>query len=405
MTFDKNGFVRRSYEEILNETNENLKNRISQDVGLDSHHVLGQLSQAFSKQISSVEELAEEIVKQSNPATATGVGLDVQGIISGKIQRLPASMAQVILTITGESGYVVPEETEFSTEDGKTFFTTEEITLEQQFTKDESGNQIELVDENGSSVGANDVLAVSTEYSSDMNVPAKTITVISEPVEEIFTVNNAEPAEGGAELEVDSDYRKRILDALVMQPGPPRNGLISAIRSISGVKQVQIIENNTMQVDSFGNPPKIIHIYVLGGAKNDILTTIASKIAAGVETYGSISSTIPDNSGTPHEYFFDYANPLPIYIKASLETDDNWNIDSGVDDIKTAISEYIRTLNMQDELHLSKLYQFIYGVSGVKFADVKIGTSKENLTSDDIIPKQFEVITITNENIEIDADE
>ena len=405
MTLSDKGMVIRSEEEIVEEMNTRAKTIFGENVKLDSHHVLGQIIQVNAEQINHVEQGIGESYKQSHPSTATGVNLDQRGVEAGQISRLPASLAQVILTIKGTPNYVVQEETNFATEDGQIFFLVDSVLLEPQMTTDSDGNQVPLLDDNDDPVGMGTGLAVSDEHTSNANVPANTITVNYDTLEDITSVTNEEAAEGGAAIEVDSDYRQRILSALQMQPGPPVQGVQNGLMSIKGVRQVKLIENNLMEVDEYGNPPKTIHIYTLGGFKDDVIAGIGHYIAAGVTTTGDQSGQAADAGGTIHTYKFSYAESLPVHLKINVTTNDDWDSDNGEQELKDKLTTYIKTLNMADKLYFSKLYQFVYSIAGISIADIQLGTNPDNLGSTDITPSEFEVITLTEDDIEVKLDE
>lgn len=405
MTLSDKGLEIRETEEIIEEMNSSAKTRFGENIQLDSHHILGQIIQVSAEQVNHTEQFAGEVVKQSHPATATGVFLDLWGAENGKINRLPAALAQVILTITGTPNYVVQEETNFSTDDGIIFFLTEPVVLEPQMTTDENGNKVPLLDENDNPIGMGTGLAVSDEYTETANVPANSITVNFETLDDVTSVTNKEAAEGGAKLEVDSDYRQRIINAMQMQPGPPVSGIQNGLMNISSVRQVKVIENNEMEVDQYGNPPKTIHIYTLGGFKDDIIKGIGQYIAAGVTTTGDQSGEAPDAGGDLHTYKFSYAESLPVFLNIVLTVDDDWDSDNGTDELKQSLTTYVKSLNMGDRLYFSKLYQFVYKISGISIAKITLGTSKNKLGGEDVIPSTFEVVTLEDDNIEVTINE
>lgn len=405
MTFDEKGFYRRGQDEILTEMNEDTKLKFGDQVKLDSHHLLGQLNQILSNENAKTEELIEAFYNQIHVQTATGVHLDRLGWSYSRLSRLPATVSQVKLNITGTPGYVIPEQTYFETENGITFMTIEEVTVAKSQITNEDNQKTDETDEDGNLIGRVSVNAVSSEVGYENNVPSNSIESITEPVEELFTVINPEISKGGSDIETDTDYRKRILAALDMQPGPTANGIINGVKNVPGVQQVKIVNNVTNQTDKYGNPGHTIHLYVLGGPKEDILVAIKNCIAFGIESMGEQEGYVADISGDKHLYRFDYSKAIESFIKLKIKTTDEWNVDSGVDDVKNTISNYLKTLQMGDTLHFSKLYQYIYQVAGIDFVDLTLGTDKSNLTMNDIQPDVFEVVTSSLDNIEVIIDE
>lgn len=134
------------------------------------------------------------------------------------------------------------------------------------------------IDDNGFGKGR----AISLEENASSNVPANTIIVQVEPTEEISSVNNPARAEGGAERETDKAYRDRIGISVRGNPGPPINGILTALLEVSGVRTASVVENKTMETDSYGNPPKSVHVHILGGVKDDIGQAILKVLPLGL---------------------------------------------------------------------------------------------------------------------------
>lgn len=96
------------------------------------------------------------------------------------------------------------------------------------------------------------------------------------PDDNIISVNNPEASNGGMDRETDDLLRRRIITETIANPSGTINGIITALTNLSGVKQVGAVQNPLGTVDSYGNPPYTVHLYVLGGAKQDILNALAT---------------------------------------------------------------------------------------------------------------------------------
>ncbi|WP_155249645.1 hypothetical protein [Levilactobacillus brevis] len=67
-------------------------------------------------------------------------------------------------------------------------------------------------------------------------------------------------------MKQDYDFRKRIFarTRFAAENGT-KDGLKVAMLNVTGVSDAQVIRNPDGEVDSFGNPPHSMHIYVMGG--------------------------------------------------------------------------------------------------------------------------------------------
>lgn len=377
------GFVRRTYSEILESMENKAKEMFGENVRTGPTSVLGILLRIWAWPLSLVHELLEKVYYSSFVNSADGVSLDRLAGNNG-LYRNPATAAMVDLSFTGEPGYIIEEGVQFATEKMVAFFMIESVQL----------------DDEGNGTGQ----AVSVEYTSSANVPAETIVVPVEPVEEIETVINLNAATGGSDLENDTDFRKRIKLSTRANPGPPLNGIYTALYGIGSVRTVNIIENKTMQIDSFGNPPKSLHVYVSGGDAVEVADVIFNHVAAGIETVGTQEVTVHDIAGFPHVVHFDFADNLPIFAEINLTVTSRFEND-GVNDVIDLVVEHINNIEMGTVVRYSYLYPIIYQVVGVSVAEIKIGTSASNVSATDIVLEPRQIAQILKQNVVVTANE
>lgn len=397
---NENGFSVKTYDELVDDMSTKATELFGENANVSSKSAIGIFIRVVAWFLALVYELIQRVYLNGFVDSATGQSLDRLGANYG-VTRNPPANAQVSLTITGLTGYVIEEGTEFETEDGVLFKTIEDINLTNPvMTVDKNEANVQATNANGDLLFSGSGLAVSEELDSDANVESHSITVQTEPVEEIDSVDNETAAQGGAELEDDTEYRARIQSALVATPGPPINGMKTAIANVIGVKQVHIIENTAMEKDSYGNPPKSIHIYVLGGNKNDIATAILNSMAAGIQTVGEQTVSVNDISGETHNYSFSYAEAVPIYVQIKLTTNDEFSEDS-VAAIQQATLDYINGLTMDDTIVASYLYKSIYATDGVVKATAVIGTDPKTLSDADIALTMFQAPSISADHVEV----
>ena len=379
-----NGFVAPTYEEILDSVQDDFQSKFGNDISLESNSNFGILSRLIAwREVMMIQEL-QQIYYSAFVSTATDTALDRLGSNVG-INRKVATPSIANIVITSEDEYLIQAGEQFETEDGIVFDLLNDVMTAQQKDGTYSG-----------------VGQVQSEDTGAMNnVSANTITVVSNPDDNIDTVTNPEKAQGGEDREDDEMYRQRIILENAAKPGPTANGIRSALLNLSGVREVGIVQNPKDEIDSSGNPPYSVHIYVLGGKEQEIAQTLADHIAAGVTLTGSKTVTVTDATGNPRDISFDFATDKQIFVQININTNDKWNNDDDKQALQQSIADSVNNLQMGQTVYLTKLYPTVYGFDGVSEASVKIGLSKVSLGLDDIKVEQFEVPHCDLDNIEV----
>ncbi|QDA74642.1 baseplate J/gp47 family protein [Listeria seeligeri] len=376
---DERGFKRKTYDELLTEMESKAKELYGEDINLSSHSALGVFLRIIAWFMSLIYELAERVYSSGFISTADGIQLDRLGS-NISVLREPAMPAVVTLELTGSPGYTVEEGVRFKTMNDTVFEMVDVLTLD--------------------SAGHGTGQAVSQIYSDKANVPANSITVVAEPSEDILTVNNPAKADGGSEKENDITYRARIKVAAQANPGPPVNGIITALYQVSGVRSVSVVENNSLVPDVYNNPAKSVHIYCLGGIAEEVGEAVFNSVAAGIQSVGDIAVNVKDLSGFEHTVYYDQATPLAIYANITVTVDSKFE-DNGSDLIKQAVLDYINSLNMGEMVIHSYIYPQLYQIQGITVANVKIGKEIDKLKSADITVNNDEAASIRWEDVEV----
>ena len=382
MTLTDQGYQKPTREEIHSKIIAVLQDKFGADIVADSSGNFGILANIMSDMFFEIEGNQEAVYNAGFITKARGVSLDRLSA-NYNIVRNQASYASVTLTITGTPKYNVPDGVSFRTVDGLIFITSNPVQL------DDNGN--------------GEVLAYANQSGAMYNVTQKSIKYQVERINDVISVINNYPAEGGADTESDSSLRERIKIAAQGINSGTYNGLMTAIRSVSGVTAVRIVENHTDKTDSYGTPPYCIRIFVLGGNNDNIARAIFDSIAVGINTYGSIRISVEDNSHKKHDVLFDKAKTVPIYGKILLHTTSEFPSD-GVEMAKTAAETYIRELTMGSNVRFSYLFKYIYNaVPGIDFADVLVGLKPDDLKAENIKIDAFEVPVIETNSFEVEV--
>lgn len=395
MPLNDNGFVMPDDDDILSYEKQQMKDQFGNDIDTSPGSVFGRLCMYNAQNLKYTDQKGQQTYDGANPMTATGVQLDRLAANAG-IQRNTAQYAEVQLVITGHPGYVIQEDTPFETNNGDVFTTI-------------GDNQIPDAPQ-GKKLGTVTVDAMSQEPSASENVGANTITNQSEPVDDITSVNNPQPASDGADLETDYDLRHRIRQNLIAKPGPQPEGLRTALLNINGVTGVHM-QNNTSgnQYDSFGNPPHSIHFYISGGDPNSIFSALANNAAYGTtfvcdkdtKDKHAVNTSHEDNydiDGSKFHLAYDDAEPQDIYFRIGIVTGNNYDSDA----VKQSINDYLTDFEMGTEVIINKLYSYLYGLDGVnQVTQLLASPDNKHWTTNSIKLRDFQIARVNNDDTDI----
>lgn len=382
----ENGFLAPEYEEVLDSVQDDFIAKFGDDIVLTSNSNFGIITRVIAwRETIMLQEMQKDYYSSFIP-TATDTSLDRIGSNIG-VGRKVENPASAIIEVTTDGEYLIEAGETFETEDGYVFDLERDITTTQQF--------------DGSWKGTGWV--ISEETGAMNNVGANTITIETNPDDNVLSVTNPEPANGGQDYEDDETYRARLLEENEAKPGPTAWGMKSALMELPGVRDVNPVENDKGVPNRWGDDPYSVHIYVLGGDDREIAHTIVNHEAAGITLVGSKTMDVLDATGNKRTVHFDHAIEKPIYAKVTLTVNENWNDDEGTDDVKAAIAEYINSLTIGKTLYLTRLYPLVYGVDGIDEATIEIGTNLATLSGKDIVNEINEAVSCDENNIEVDV--
>lgn len=389
MGLDANGFTRKTYADLLDESQAKYKELFGEDVNPSAYTPLGIISRVQAYFYAKIWDVIEATYNSRFVRKADGVSLDFHGG-DKSLPRNPALNSFVTLEFTGEPGHIIDLGEEFSTDGDVHFMLLDDVTL------DELGN------------GSGE--AVSVDTGAYNNVLPNTITTQIEPDDLVESVTNPLPAKGGADLESKESYRGRLLKANESNGKSTMTAVETALLNTPGVRSSNVIFNKTMEVDTEGNPPKSMHAYVLGGTADVIAESIFDSIGATTETVGAQIVQVADLSGTKHPVRFDYAEVVPIFIKTTITTNPQFGAE-GAAQLKDAfisviggadsMNEYQRGLPMGEDVFLSKLFRVADKVVGIEDITIEIGKSAIAISPANIEISQKQVAETAVANIEV----
>lgn len=339
-----NGFNRKTRTEIVEDMQAKAKNLFGSDVNLGLNSPLGIIIQLFSYPLSLLWFALEAVYNAMDINAAEGQDLDNLAKKIG-IRRYSSAKAVGEVTFTGDDNVLIPEgfQVETDEEEPKTFETTEQVII---------------------SGGSVTVEIIATEGGSGYNVPANTITEMTEVLSGISDITNSSETFGGRDRETDTELRQRYFNSLDRAGGSTTTSVRANILEETETTDCIILENITMEVDNNDLPPKSFESIVFGGTNQAIAEAIFDKKPAGIEPYGSIVETITDDSGKNQDIGFSRAAGINIYVEVDLNTNEDYPSD-GNEQVVAEIEDYIKSLSINENVIYRKIVDVIFNVTGV----------------------------------------
>jgi uncharacterized phage protein gp47/JayE len=382
------GFKRKRLNLLLEELNSEVKSIFGENFNVSPESPDGQINGVISESNANLWEIAEEAYNAFNPKAAAGTTLSNLVQLNG-ITRLAATRSHVELTLTGDSGTVIPEGSLISTSD-----TGDELSTDVSVTIDGTGNAI--------------VQATALEFGP-ITMLAGTITEIDNPVTGWDTVNNTVDAIEGTNEESDPDLRARRQRSVARDAQAIIDGIRAAVENIDNVTQAVVLENDTDAVDGNGLPAHSFQVVVSGGADIDVADIIWLKKPAGIQAFGDITEQIIDSQGVSHDISFSRPTAVTIYVEVTITTFAEYSA-NGDDLIKQAIVDYAngdlvdnRSFGLADDVIYTRLYTPINSVAGHEIDDLQIsisspasGTANIAIAVDEIADFQIANITVVS---------
>ena len=379
---DDKGFHRPSYQELLTAQNDLAKQLFGEDIDLSEASFFGKLNRLYVYLMAQTHELAEKVYYSRFPNTATGLSLD-RLMPFGGISRNPSLAARHTVEFTGTIGYEIEAGTLVKTNSNVRFYVMKPIVL------DTTGKGIGVVE--------------CVERGTVGNITLGTITEIVNPDYHIQSVVDTGLKRLGTAIETDYALRTRFTETLSGVGSGTVEAIRGAIMRVNNVNGVIIVENDTLEIDSDGRPPKSFECFINSPDERDqeIAEAIFSKKPVGIKSYGNTTKTVIDSGGFTHEISFTHVNEISLKLSITILTD-KYFTNSGLNEIKTNISQYVSAFKNGQDVILSSLYGEIYKVTGVRQVS---SLSIDGASNDRYIIDNRQVARIPSENITIEVSE
>lgn len=248
------------------------------------------------------------------------------------------------------------------------------------------------------------------EYGVIGNVEPNDINIIVNPQNGINSVTNPDAFLNGQDEESDEELQDRYYASLG-KLGARRIESIEAnvLDEVEGVRSCRVIENETMEVDEDGRPPKSFETVVLGGLDELIARKILELKPGGIQPYGSTVVEITDNRGIAHHIGFTRAATVSIFVKVNVRKGSNYPL-NGDEQVKQQIVRYVGGtyenatydgVGMSEDVILARLESRLFAVEGVVDVRVELSIDNDTFTQENVAIAFPEVAETDSSKIEV----
>ncbi|WP_405423769.1 baseplate J/gp47 family protein [Pantoea stewartii] len=383
-TVTAQGISAPAYQTILTAITGYFQQIYGTDAYLDPDSKDGQMVALVALAIHDANNTAIAVYNSFSPSTGMSDALSRNVKING-ITRRPATNSTTDLTLGGAAGTTI---TNGSVKDANGIIWN----LPASVTIGPDGT----------------VIATSTcAVAGAVAAVAGSVNKINTPTRGWLSVTNASAATVGSAAEKDSELRIRQRQSVALPSLTPFEALDGAVANITGVTRHKLYENDTGNVDANGLPAHSIAAIVDGGDVNTIAKVIQGKKGQGVATFGSTAVSVQDSWGNPHTISFSRPAPVPVFVAIVLKVFTGYTTQVG-NDIKTAIAAYINSLNIGDDLLLSRVYSPAnLGVASggeSRYYDInslQVGRSAATVSPANIVTAFNEAVSCSVDNITV----
>lgn len=345
------GFELKTLEEIHDDIETDVLAEISPDLDTSAEQPIGQLIGIFSRQLSTLWELADLAYNSNNRQVASSFMLDSIGALIG-VPREAATYSQVTVALTMTSSTTVVEGTFFVNITGQT----------NRWTPDG--------DYTASSTGVKQV-PMRAEYTGAIVAAASSAWTINTPQSGVSAVGtNALDADPGAAEETDAAYRVRQEESLTAVGSSTVDAISTDVKAVDDVLEAFVFENTTAYTDEFNRPAHSFEVVIWDGegqnAEDDeVAQAIWDSKPAGILSYGADFGTAIDGNGDEQTVYFNRATQKEVYMDITITKTGEYPA-GGDDLVKQAIVDratILQTLGY-DVIALQYKYAAL-GVTGV----------------------------------------
>lgn len=377
------GFVKKTYQEILNEI---LRDYETVFPGFKRHesNALYIQAQAAANRLEQLWNVMEAVYYSKFVITAYGDGLTMRVIdIIGK--RLDPRYAQGFCKVSANRGTQIPQGTLLKRANRNLQYRTiKDYVVE----SDKEPTTIEVQ---------------CTTAGTQGNAPIGSITSFVESLVGIKSVYNDSAIIGGSEQETDDELKARYYDSLQDTRGSNIPAINAKLRSL-GLDSFRVRENRTKTEVMVGGvlmPPHSIAATVFGGVDEEIAEALFNTKAGGIDMKGDKKVVVTSEDGVPYDILFTKATGTSVYIKLEIRVGYAF-LGPFEQQLKTQMMDYINKLSIDEVLEYDLLLARGFdGIPGVTSISLYVDTKEKPVGREDLIPNTNEKFVISEENIKI----
>lgn len=387
------GYANKTLADILAEQRTAFETTIDPYVNLLPEEILGQIRDIMSQGIKNAYDLAESVYGQTG-LTATGINLDIVGLLVGKI-RLLATKARInnYLVTTDADAVTIPKGTIFR-------------------SSVDSTKQFETIEDNVcATIGSYRINLIAVDAGLT-DVSTDEIDVIQTPVSGLDTGTNDVSSSfiNGRDLETDDEFRLRIFLSPVIARTLRVDAIANAVLDINNnadnegytpVSQVKVIQN-VESITINGMPRNSVQVvaYYPGVADavtdTKICTAIMGSIADGIKTVTTADESYTETiqvGNSEREITFSRPDEIKPYVTVNtvpaLSAGQKTNLEND-------ISDYLETFQIGQTLRAygkDSISDIVNNFADVDITDydIFIGLSSSPSTDDPLTATDFEI--------------
>lgn len=314
---------------VLKDVQDEWKEVFGNDLSVEPETPQGRIIEMIARQRIFTLQMAASTSNMLNIDKAYGFVLDDIGSLF-QIKRKSATYTQVLITMSGVVGSVIPVGTELQSDGGDIFVNDYEY----------------IIGDNGSVDGV-----FRAETAGVIPVEIGGITTIISSVDGLEAVINNANAEIGEDQESDNSFRKRIKDSLT----------INSMSALSAIKSAVANVENVLQVRAYENPT----------SADSILNTIFKIPAHGIGIIVDYMETDPETEPVA------YAIAEQIYKKKTLGA-------PYIEAETQAGEDYIKTISYIDEYDNSE-HTVVFAKPIEHSVACTINVRRQQYTGDDLV--------------------
>lgn len=385
----KNGVIVPDTSEIKEQVESEFQGALGPDLSLDESTPQGRLIEAETIARKAVLENNAYMANQLNPNTSTGIFLDATCALVG-VTRKSAIHTEVLATVTGVAGTVIPAGSKAQTLAGDIFESVNAYTIP---------------------AGGTGTVYFQAVNAGAVACATNTLTQIITAVLGWETINNPVAAVIGADAESDSLLRNRRMKSLYHGSALLKS-IESALLKVDGVLSVFPAENEGSDTKTIDGKTLVAHsiwIVVDGGANADVAKAIWQHKSLGCAYNGAQEVTVYGPYNVPYTVKFDRPTYKPIEISVTVTSPLTIDVQDVQNEVKAALMKWsIGEVPGVDGLALGVDVSPFEAASAITSQipdlfvnNVEVALSGEALDTASIAMKVYEKATLAETDIDV----